>query len=430
MKFLTEIRDPIHGYINMTDIEKEIVDTPVFQRLRRIRQLAGASLTYPGAQHTRFEHSLGAMHLAGLTGMKLSSKEKVQDDHIQELRLASLLHDLGHGPFSHLFEEVLTEKRDITHEDLTKRILNETEIKDILGKYGFNASIISNLAIGKSSNRPHYMNEIIAGGLGVDIMDYLLRDSYFSGVEYGKVDVHRIINSFEIVDDKLALDQAAIYAFEAFTIARYEMFRAVYFHRTVRAAQAMMIRAISLADNDLNLTQTSDLQQYLRLTDEVMLTMLTELDPMENSELHLSKKLALGFRDRVLIKCVFEKILQREDRFVEKIFSQKSIRDKIESEIAKEAGVDKEAVFIDVPNTPSVPYSSSRQSLSTLTLISKTSKGNQYEIKSMKDLALIKAITGHMDIIRIYSSMEFRLKIEKAVSDYFGKENYANRVSL
>ncbi|MGQ9718295.1 MAG: HD domain-containing protein [Nitrososphaerales archaeon] len=429
LRFVAEIRDPVHGYIHITDVERDIIDSGIFQRLRRIRQLAGANLTYPSAQHTRFEHSLGAMHLAGLVGSSLASKTRITDDDIQELRLSALLHDVGHGPFSHLFEEALMEKRGITHEDMSKRIIMETEIKDVIEKNGFDSKEMSELALGLSSKRPKFMNEIIAGGLSVDIMDYLLRDSYFTGVEYGRVDVHRLIDSFEIMDEKLAIDQAALYAFEAFTIARYEMFKAVYFHRTVRAAQAMLIRSIILANDELELTDVNDLQKFLNLTDELTLARLTDLKP-KNKELDQAKRLAIGYRDRRLIKCVFEKIVHRKDRFIERILNQKSIRDKIAIEIAKEAEIDSDSIFFDVPTTPSVPYTSSRQSLSSITLVYKTIEGRRYEIIPIKELALVEAITGYMDIIRIYTSSEHRSKVEKAVETFFGREGYSTKVSM
>jgi HD superfamily phosphohydrolase len=429
LKFVAEIRDPVHGYIHITDVEREIIDTSIFQRLRRIRQLAGANLAYPGAQHTRFEHSLGAMYLAGLSGSSLYSKTHITDDDIQELRLSALLHDIGHGPFSHLFEEALTEKRNVTHEDMSQRIIKETEIKDIIDEHGFNSKDVSELALGLSQKRPKFMNEIIAGGLSVDIMDYLLRDSYFTGVEYGRVDVHRLIDSFEIVDERLAIDQAALYAFEAFTIARYEMFKAVYFHKTVRAAQAMLTRSIILADDELNLTDVRDLKNYLNLTDELTLAKLIDLEP-KSRELNQAKQLAMGYKDRRLIKCVFEKIVHRKDTLIERILNQKGIRDKISLEIAKEAGVDPDLIFFDVPTTPSVPYTSSRQSLSSITLVYKTIEGRRYEIIPIKELALVGAITGYMDIIRIYTSSEHRSRAEKAVEAFFGREGYTTKVSM
>ena len=216
-----EIRDPVHGYVYATEAEKAVIDNPVFQRMRRIRQLSGAHLTYPGAQHTRFEHMIGAMHLAGLASQSLLAKIPLSKEELQEIRLAALLHDVGHGPFSHLFEEVMTEKNGLTHEDMTMRIVKSSEVGMILRGHGYDPEKMASFAVGLSPTRPTYMNDLIGGGLSVDIMDYLLRDSYFTGVEYGKVDVHRIINSFEVVEDRLALNHAALYAFEALLIARY-----------------------------------------------------------------------------------------------------------------------------------------------------------------------------------------------------------------
>ena len=179
LNFVGEITDPIHRYIRFTELEREIIDTPVFQRLRKIRQLAGAHLVYPSAQHTRFEHSLGTMHLAGLAGQTLLDKGYIEKkDQLEGLRLAALLHDIGHGPFSHLFEEVLIGSGMPTssHENMGKKIIRETMIKDILEKYGYDSDCICNLSFGESPIM--FYNEIIAGGLSSDIMDYLPRDSF------------------------------------------------------------------------------------------------------------------------------------------------------------------------------------------------------------------------------------------------------------
>ncbi|MBI4257955.1 MAG: HD domain-containing protein [Thaumarchaeota archaeon] len=427
-----EIRDPVHGYIYATDVEKDVIDSHVFQRMRRIRQLSGAHLTYPGAQHTRFEHMTGTMHLAGLTAQSLLSKGELKDDDVQQLRLAALLHDVGHGPFSHLFEEVMTEKNGLTHEDMTTKIVKESEVGDILQKYGFDKETMSSFAIGFSPKKPQFMNEVIGGGLSVDIMDYLLRDSYFTGVEYGKVDIHRVLNSLEVVEKRLALNHAALYAFEALMIARYEMFKAVYFHRTVRAAEVMLIKALSLADSHMGLTDVSDLNKYLSMTDEVVLNKLTELKTQGSSDLKRAKQLAEDVRDRRLFKCVFERVLHRrdQDRFMARIFAQKRVRDGLADEIAGKADTDPDLIYIDVPTAPSVPITSTRQALTSLTLVSRTKEGLVPETVKVEDLPLVGAISGYMDILRIYTTASLREKVEDAVKEFFGKEGYAGKVSM
>ena len=175
-KRLLEITDPIHDFIRLNKTEHKIIDTPVFQRLRRIKQLSGAHLTYPGAQHTRFEHSLGVLHIASMAASSLNSKGLMSTDDIENIRLAALLHDIGHGPFSHLFEEVLQRKKQ-SHEEIGKQIILKSEIGDIISK-SYDKKLIHNLAVGQS--RMQYLNEIVSGALSADMMDYLLRDGYLS----------------------------------------------------------------------------------------------------------------------------------------------------------------------------------------------------------------------------------------------------------
>lgn len=424
-----EIRDPIHGYIYANEVEKRIIDTWIFQRLRRIRQLACAHLTYPGAQHSRFEHSVGAMFLAGRAGDVLSDKYGLDSDNSEQLRLAGLLHDIGHGPFSHLFEEVLSEKIDITHEDISRRIIRETEIGEILSKDGINVKQFSSLPLGVPSRYPRFMKDLISGVLSVDTMDYLLRDSYFTGVEYGKVDVHRVINSYEIVDKRIAIDKAGLYALEALLIARYEMFRAVYFHRTVRAAEIMIIKAMTLADNDLGFTELSDLHDYLTLTDEVTLAKLVSIKA-DSPKLKQAKKLASDYMSRNLVKCVFERVMQRKDILIERIFSQRRIRDEFARAIADKARVDENTVFIDVPTTPSLPMTSSHENLSEIIVVSKGATGKAFEKVKAVDLPLLSSILGYMDLMRVYTTQQNRKKVERAVHVIFRKEGLMTKISV
>jgi len=416
-----EIRDPIHGYIYLTSVEKEIIDTWLFQRLRRIRQLASAYLTYPGAQHTRFEHSIGSFYLADKAGNILKDKSYIDLEKVKELRVAALLHDIGHGPFSHLIEEVMTYKYGLTHEDVTYRVIKNTEIKDILRKNGFNEDKIASLSLAFCKEYPKFLNEIIGGGLSVDIMDYLLRDSYFTGVEYGKVDVHRIINSYEVVKDSLALDSAALYAFEALLIARYEMFRAVYFHRTVRAAEIMLARAIELADDTLGMANPNDLNNYLLRTDDTALQELINLKE-DNRDLKMARELALRYRDRKLLKCVYEETIMKREGFIERIFNERRIRKEIERSLAQEAKVSEDEVFVDVPTAPSIPLGASKEALKSLWLVYKG--GAEVKELSVKDLPLVKGLEGYLDVIRVYTTQENREKVGEITLRFFGRGNF------
>lgn len=432
-----EIRDPIHGYIYANELERDIIDTATFQRLRRIRQLAGCHLVYPGGQHSRFEHVIGCMYLAGKVGSVLESRGfGLGEEDVKKLRVSALLHDVGHGPFSHMFEEVMADKTEFTHEDMTSRIIRETEIGDILERHGFSKNKISELAIAKSTDEGAFMNEVIGGGLSVDIMDYLLRDSYFTGVEYGKVDVHRIINSFEVVKDKLAISRAALFAFEALMIARYEMFRAVYFHRTVRAAELMIIKSMSLADKVLHLTDLSSLGNYLSLTDEVTLNRITTLDPGTDRELRQAKSLAVDYQRRKLLKCVFEKTVQGRDKFLASIFNQRSFREQLSGQIADRANVDQSEVYVDVPTAPSVPISSTRGSFKEITVVDRRERGgksgrtSKAHALALDELPLISTISGFMDVLRVYTSEKSRARVQRATESILQSEGFETKVSM
>jgi HD superfamily phosphohydrolase len=421
LKTVAEIRDPVHGYIKVTEVEREVIDSPMVQRLRRIHQLAGAYMVYPGAVHTRFEHVIGAMHVAGLIARSLAERSDIDDDQVQHIRLAALLHDVGHGPFSHLFEEVLAEKTDMTHENITELIVSKTQIKDILQKQGFSPEKMSAFAVGSQARLPLFMNEIIAGGLSADIMDYLLRDSYFTGVELGRVDIHRIINSLYVVEEHLALEKAALDAFEAMLLARYEMFKIVYFHRTVRAAQLMLVHSMKFADDTLHLTDLSDISTYLELTDEVVLQRLSSLKPDSRMNRE-SRRLASDFKDRKLVKCVYEKPMQRRDRAVERLFERKSVRNQVLLDLSEKAGVDPMHIYLDVPTTPSIPYTSSRETLTSITTVSKEGDRERHQTIPISELPLVGAIAGFMNVLRIYTQSENRARVLEATNELFGRD--------
>jgi HD superfamily phosphohydrolase len=424
LTFVAETRDPVHGYVRMTDVERELVDSPYVQRLRRIHQLAGAYLVYPGATHTRFEHVIGAMHVAGQIAESLSRSQEMDADLAQEVRVAALLHDVGHGPFSHMYEEVLSGKGRMSHEDITQRVILETSVREILERNGFSPRKMSEFAVGRQKAKEPFMNEIIAGSLSADMMDYLPRDSYFTGVEYGKVDAQRVIDSLHVVNGHLAIDDAALYAFEALLLARYEMFKAVYFHRTVRAAELMLVRSMQLADDVLGLTDISELERYLELTDEVVLHGLLTIEP-STPQLKEAKRLALDFRDRRLVKCVFERVFQRTEGKVGRLFADESARERTVSEIAKAAGIDPGELYLDVPTTPSVPYTYSKEVLKTVSLLKAEGRRRVVKAVPLSDLSLVGSIAGFMDVLRLYTPPENRTTVERAASQYFKDESFA-----
>lgn len=408
MKIMTrkylQIVDPIHDFITVHSHELAIIDSPVFQRLRRIRQLAGAHLVYPGAQHSRFEHSLGTMHIASQASAVLKVKGYLNSQDSENIRMASLLHDIGHGPFSHLFEEVLQKKKKISHEEIGKRLILESEIGDIITKSGFDKKFLSKLAFGNSKFQ--FMNEIISGGLSADMMDYLLRDGYFTGSEHAKVDFMRIIHSLDVHNKKLSLDRSALYSFESMMISRYQMFKAVYFHKTVRSAEVMLLESMLLADDELDLT-TDNIEKFVQLTDEFVITKLISLVP-RNSDLRRARKLAIEYQERKLLKCVYEKI------FTHSRMGRVNVS-VLQKEIAKKSKIDECEIFIDISKTPSIPLSPSKKELQSIILTTKKGENpaESYDLP-ISEIPLVSAISGFMDILRVYTRQQFRKKVEMA----------------
>jgi hypothetical protein len=425
---VAEIRDPVHGYVKITEVERELIDSPFVQRLRRIHQLAGSYLVYPGATHTRFEHVIGAMHVAGQIAETLVNASEMDDAAVQEVRVAALLHDLGHGPFSHMYEEVLSERDETSHEDIAQRVILETSVRDILEKNGISSKKMSEFSVGRQKSKPPFMNEIIAGSLSADIMDYLPRDSYFTGVEYGKVDAQRVIDSLHVSEGHLVIDNAALYAFEALLLARYEMFKAVYFHRTVRAAELMLVRSMKLADNVLGLTDLSNIEKYLELTDEVVLHDLVTLKP-SMPKLREARRLAIDFRNRKLVKCAFEKLVQRRGRAVGRLFANEDARARMVLDIAKAAKVDPGRVYLDVPTTPSVPYTYSKESLTSVGLLK--AEGGRRVVKAvpLEELPLAGSIAGFMDVLRVYTTSENRAVVSRAASELFSGQGFVTTMA-
>jgi HD superfamily phosphohydrolase len=412
MRFAGEMTDPIHRYIRFSEVERDIVDTMVFQRLRRIRQLAGAHLVYPSAQHSRFEHSIGTMHVAGYAGETLFAKGYYDDeDQVQQLRLAALLHDIGHGPFSHLFEEVLMARHNVNHEDMGKLIISHSEISDILGKYGYNSSDICKLSFGQSNIK--FFNEIIVGGLSADMMDYLPRDGLFTGVEYGKIDYHRLISSFEVTTDgDLAISRSALYSLESMLISRYEMYKAVYFHKTVRSAEVMLLRSMMLADEQLNLTDKT-LNNYLSLTDEITLEHICLLGNRNKSAVRLAQE----YKSRKLLKCVYEKFFHSHDKLNRRLHAKALYG--LESRISEIAQLKEEdTVFVDASSASSMPRTPTKEEISSILLIEKE---HEYETP-VSEIPLIASIAGSLDMLRVYTTAENRDTVEECTKKVLGSE--------
>lgn len=302
-----EFRCPVHGFIEVSDWERQVIQQPAFQRLRRIRQLAWTEYVYPGATHTRFEHSLGVMHVAtklyeavvqrsrDMLIDRFNYDEGGLDRDKQLVRFAALLHDTGHNPFSHGPEELMPLKADgetkYTHEEYSAWIIRH-QLKDAIEKHPFNdnkkisADEIASLVDGSATaERSVLWRELITGQIDADRMDYLLRDSLHAGVQYGRYDLHRLLATVQAVevggdDDeqthRLGISEGGLHAAEALVLARYFMFTQVYFHKTRVACDIHLRHAMKELLPGGVFPTPENMDEYLKWDDWRVLGMLSE----------------------------------------------------------------------------------------------------------------------------------------------------------
>ncbi|MEO6538532.1 MAG: HD domain-containing protein, partial [Ferruginibacter sp.] len=229
MPFHKIINDPVYGFITIDDsLINEIISHPYYQRLRRINQMAMAYLVYPGAVHTRLHHSLGAYHLMCNALSELSKKNiEISEEEQQAAKIAILLHDIGHGPFSHALENVLAEGRH--HEEISLLIF-----KELNNQFGDRLSMAQDIFTGVYPKK--FLYQLVSGQLDVDRMDYLTRDSFFSGVNEGAIGYDRILKMLTVHHGVLMVEEKGIYSIEKFLVARRLMYLQVYLHKTVLSA--------------------------------------------------------------------------------------------------------------------------------------------------------------------------------------------------
>ena len=252
--------DPVYGFVSVPyEIIFDLIEHPWVQRLRRIKQVSLTHLVYPGALHTRFHHALGALHLMGQAVEVLRSKDvEISDAEAQAVSIAILLHDIGHGPFSHTLEGTLVH---VHHEDLSLAFMQQLNEE-------FDSLLTLAIRIFRDQYERPFFHQLVSGQLDMDRMDYLTRDSFFTGVYEGVIGYDRIIKMLCVVDDQLMVEEKGIYSIEKFLMARRLMYWQVYLHKTVLSAEQMLIktmeRAVWLAREQKSLRVSPALDYFLR----------------------------------------------------------------------------------------------------------------------------------------------------------------------
>lgn len=257
------INDPVYGFITIpTDLVFDLIEHPYFQRLRYIKQLGMTHLVYPGALHTRFHHALGAMHLMKLAIDTLKSKgHNITPEEEEAVAIAILLHDIGHGPFSHALEHTIVE--GISHEDISMLLMDKLNQQ-------FNGQLTMAISIFNGTYSKGFLHEMVSSQLDMDRLDYLNRDSFFTGVSEGVISSERIIKMLNVKDDHIAVEEKGIYSIEKFLVARRLMYWQVYLHKTVMAAELLLVKILQrsreLALKGHDLFATPALAHFLKKT--------------------------------------------------------------------------------------------------------------------------------------------------------------------
>ncbi len=412
-KYWGEIKDPVHGYVYITEQEKEIIDSFPVQRMRRLRQLAGSEYVYPGANHTRFEHCVGVMYLAGRVMENPNISHCANEEEAEMVRIAGLLHDVGHGPFSHVFEHLLDKELHKTHEDMTRWIVSSGELKDRVNKAGYEADEIAKLAVGTLHKpRKAFLDQVISSAVDVDKLDFIVRDTHHTGAEYGFIDIFRLIHALDVLDGNLAVDLGALSALESLIIARIESFKSIYFHRVGRAAQIMLAIAMEKANDELGLTRFRTPEEYLAMDDYTVWTSLKNCKK--------SSAIIRNLERRKMLKCAYERTFYEKDTMVSSIFGRDAHRRQLQADIAKQAKIETEAVIIDVPTVPSVPYHHSALMEATEIPVFYRTENRKIPQRVSEISKIIETLRGFINILRVYTDEENREKVSNAAAKILG----------
>ena len=309
---MKKIFDEIHGYITLNDVETRLVDTSIFQRLRRIKQTSLAYLVYPGAMHTRFSHAIGTMHLANRLAQRFITEGILTPEEIQYLRIAVLLHDIGQFPFSHAIEPIFLSRNNISNVYLRDFIISKSnDIQDVFDEFSISSKKILDILHGNS-----FISSIIDSDVDVDRMDYLVRDSRHTGVQLGSLDLDRLIDTISYGENKtIIIPEKGLNSLENFYISRLHMYQAVYYHKTILGYELQLRSIFSELSNyccpdifnESFLRNSIDSNSFSYWDDEWIFSKLYEglSDPLVPEELKLKIKY---FLDRKGPKVVYEEI--------------------------------------------------------------------------------------------------------------------------
>ena len=400
-----KIKDPIHGYVSLTALEKEIIDLRLSQRLRYIQGPAGLSLVYPGAAISLMGRTFGFMHMTEVFLEYLGGEV----DEVLKGRLASLQLMLTNGPWANVSEEYLS-VRGVDRPKIAKIIVEQSTVGDLVEKHGFTKNEVIDL-IHKGIPIRGLRLDLIHCPINPELIDDLIRDSYFAGVEYAQLEFRRLFSATRIAKNKIAVERSSLFTLESYLSAAANMFEAVYFHKTVRAAELMLLRVLDEAGSQLFALPTEDSESYLRCDDLTFLHRLLHVNPDDSEEIRTANRIFDDFSRRNLIKLASSRAIS-DPTFLGRLSTADGIYG-LEKEIADDAGIDPGHVYIDFPDRISVTFYPGRFGFEDLALFERGSSG--YEFWHATDLSpMARSFSRILKPVRVYTTRGYRPKVKKS----------------
>ncbi|MHA1135994.1 MAG: hypothetical protein ACTSSE_05855 [Candidatus Thorarchaeota archaeon] len=400
-----QIKDSIHGYIELSEVERDIIDMRISQRLRYIRGPAGLSLVYPGADISLMGRTLGFVHMARVFLEYLGGTP----EEIQKGRLAALLRMLVNGPWANVMDEYQT-VRGVPALKLTKAILDSTQVGDVVEKHGFTRTEIQDVLENGVPIKGTRI-DILNCPINPELLDDLARDSYFAGVDYAQLEFHRLFGSTRIAKNKIAVERSSLFTLESYLSAAVNMFEGVYFHKTVRAAELMLLRVLDEAGSQLFSHAIDETEKFFLCDDLTMLHKLLNIGPDESEELRSASRIFIDFNKRYLIKLVSARSIS-DPTFLKKLSTPDGIYS-IETEIAEEAGIDVKNVYVDFPDRQSVTFYPGKFDIDEIVLFERGSGG--YEFWKVSDTSpMARSFSRILKPVRVYTTRGYRSKLKNS----------------
>lgn len=402
---VVEIKDPLHGYVALSEVEKAIVDLRLTQRLRTIRSPAGVYMVFSGADTSLMGKLLGFMHTTHIFMDYLGGNK----EEIQKARLAAMFLTLSTGPWENVINEYLA-VRGLNRKQLAELIIKKSPAGEKLDDCGYSRDeIVGTIKRGVPFKGVRF--DLETAPINPELVDRLERDSYFSGVEYAQLEFRRLFQSTRVAKNKIAIERGAIFTFESYLSAGANMFDAVYYHKSVRAAELMLLRILDEAGAELAPSPRDDINTYLNLDDISFMDQL--LHPPEDASegMQTASKLFEDFNARYLIKMASERAIS-DVAFLESISTPDGLFN-VEKEIADNAGIAPSNVYVDYPDRISVSFYPAKFDIEDLVFFERGSKG--YEFWPVEDVSLLaRSFERKIKLVRVYTTRGYRSKVKKA----------------